>query len=163
MPTNLLPLQSGVGNIANAVLFGLEEGALRGADIVYGSDSGRDDPAVEIGQADLGVGYGLFSKPRNADGSECGHEELSRAYCAAAAGDFEPPRDHSAVGRDSHERDDRGRRLWQCEFDTRDGIAYTERYWRLGRLRAEWVVDFHGSVDGAEGNHLDHCADGVRA
>ena len=29
MPANLLPLQSGVGNIANAVLFGLEEGPFR--------------------------------------------------------------------------------------------------------------------------------------
>ncbi|HUA13807.1 MAG TPA: acetyl-CoA hydrolase/transferase family protein [Verrucomicrobiae bacterium] len=30
MPSNLLPLQSGVGNIANAVLFGLEEGPFEG-------------------------------------------------------------------------------------------------------------------------------------
>jgi len=30
MPANLLPLQSGVGNIANAVLFGLEEGPFEG-------------------------------------------------------------------------------------------------------------------------------------
>ena len=30
MPANLLPLQSGVGNIANAVLFGLEEGNFEG-------------------------------------------------------------------------------------------------------------------------------------
>ena len=30
MPANLLPLQSGVGNIANAVLFGLEEGQFEG-------------------------------------------------------------------------------------------------------------------------------------
>jgi succinyl-CoA:acetate CoA-transferase len=30
MPVNLLPLQSGVGNIANAVLFGLEEGPFEG-------------------------------------------------------------------------------------------------------------------------------------
>jgi succinyl-CoA:acetate CoA-transferase len=30
MPANLLPLQSGVGNIANAVLFGLEEGDFEG-------------------------------------------------------------------------------------------------------------------------------------
>src|ERR1700687_3482214 len=30
MPENLLPLQSGVGNIANAVLFGLEEGKFEG-------------------------------------------------------------------------------------------------------------------------------------
>ena len=30
MPKNLLPLQSGVGNIANAVLFGLEEGPFEG-------------------------------------------------------------------------------------------------------------------------------------
>ncbi|MFY9909611.1 MAG: acetyl-CoA hydrolase/transferase family protein [Candidatus Sulfotelmatobacter sp.] len=30
MPENLLPLQSGVGNIANAVLFGLEEGQFEG-------------------------------------------------------------------------------------------------------------------------------------
>ena len=29
MPETLLPLQSGVGNIANAVLFGLEEGRLK--------------------------------------------------------------------------------------------------------------------------------------
>ncbi len=30
MPSTLLPLQSGVGNIANAVLFGLEEGPFEG-------------------------------------------------------------------------------------------------------------------------------------
>src|SRR5690606_19620538 len=30
LPKNLLPLQSGVGNIANAVLAGLEEGGFRG-------------------------------------------------------------------------------------------------------------------------------------
>ena len=30
LPANLLPLQSGVGNIANAVLFGLEEGPFEG-------------------------------------------------------------------------------------------------------------------------------------
>ena len=30
MPANLLPLQSGVGNIANAVSFGLEEGPFKG-------------------------------------------------------------------------------------------------------------------------------------
>ena len=30
LPANLLPLQSGVGNIANAVLFGLEEGKFEG-------------------------------------------------------------------------------------------------------------------------------------
>ena len=30
MPENLLPLQSGVGNIANAVLSGVEEGKFQG-------------------------------------------------------------------------------------------------------------------------------------
>jgi succinyl-CoA:acetate CoA-transferase len=30
MPSSLLPLQSGVGNIANAVLYGLEQGPFEG-------------------------------------------------------------------------------------------------------------------------------------
>ena len=48
MPANLLPLQSGVGNIANAVLFGLEEGPFEGLTVVHRSHSRRHDPSAEV-------------------------------------------------------------------------------------------------------------------
>ena len=62
MPANLLPLQSGVGNIANAVLFGLEEGPFEEPDLLYRGNSGWHDPAAEVGQGDVGIGDSVLAQ-----------------------------------------------------------------------------------------------------
>ncbi len=136
IPANLLPLQSGVGNIANAVLFGLEEGPFEGLHFLHGSYPGRHDSSAEIGQTGRGIGNRVFVEPGDADRSECRHGELSQADCAAPAGNLQPSRDHPPVGRHRDEWHDRGRYLWQRELDPCDGIAHSERYWRFRRLRA---------------------------
>ena len=57
LPANLLPLQSGVGNVANAVMVGLEDGAIRGPDRLHRSHAGRHDPPAQVGQDDARLGH----------------------------------------------------------------------------------------------------------
>ncbi len=61
MPVDLLPIQSGVGNIANAVLFGLEQGKFQQPDGLYRGHPGRHDRADQERQDDLGLGHGFFT------------------------------------------------------------------------------------------------------
>lgn len=162
MPANLLPLQSGVGNIANAVLFGLEEGNFEGLTSYTEVYSGRNDPPTEIRQAHVCVGDCIFVEPRDADRSERQHGELSRPHRATAAGNLESSGNHPPPRGDRDERHDRGRHLRKCELDTRDGIAHSERHRRLGRLRAQRLsFDLHGAVDRTKGHDLDHRSDGL--
>ncbi len=162
MPANLLPLQSGVGNIANAVLFGLEEGPFEGLTSYTEVIQDGMIRLLKSGKLTCASATAFSLSPEMLNEVNAEHGQLSRPDRAAAAGDFEPSGDHPAAGRDRDERDDRGRHLWQRELDTRDGIAHPERHWRIGRLRAQRIpLDLYGAVDGAERDDLDDRADGV--
>ena len=162
MPENLLPLQSGVGNIANAVLFGLEEGPFEGLTSYTEVIQDGMIRLLKSGKVTSASATAFSLSPDDARRSECRHGQLPAADCAATAGDFEQPGDHPAAGRDCDERHDRGRHLRQREFDARDGIAHSEWDWRVGRFCAQRIfVDLYGAVDGAEGDDLDGGTDGV--
>ena len=162
MPANLLPLQSGVGNIANAVLFGLEEGPFENLTSYTEVIQDGMIRLLNSGKLTSASATAFSLSPEMLNEVNADMASYREQDCAAAAGDFESPGDHSPSRRDRHERHDRGRHLWQRELDARDGIAHSERHWRLRRLRAQWIpVDLHGAVDSTEGQHLDHRADGV--
>jgi len=161
MPANLLPLQSGVGNIANAVLFGLEEGPFE--ELTSYTEVIQDGMIrlLKSGK-NIGIGDGVLAESGDVQRSECRYGQLSGTDCAAAAGDFQPSGDHSAARCDRDERNDRGRHLWQRQLDARDGIADSERHRRLGRLCPQRIfIDLHSAVDCAEGDDLDDRAHGV--
>ncbi len=132
LPPNLLPLQSGVGNIPNAVLAGLARSGFR--------DLAAFTEVIQDGMLDLlrdGVlsyasctGFALspqanetfkenidFYRERIIMRTQeiSNHPELVR-----------PP------GLHRHERHDRGGHLRQRQLDARDGHADHERHWRFG-------------------------------
>ncbi len=162
MPANLLPLQSGVGNIANAVLFGLEEGPFEGLTSYTEVIQDGMIRLLKSGKLTCASADRVLAQSRWYDRSECRYGKLSRSDCDATARDFESPRNHSPSRRGCHERHDRSRHLRQRQFDACNGIAHPERHWRLGRFRAQRIpFDLHGSIARTERLDLNHCADGV--
>ena len=150
MPENLLPLQSGVGNIANAVLFGLEEGPFEGLTSYTEVIQDGMIRLLKSGKLTSASATAFSLSPAMLDEVNADMASYRETDCAAAAGDFEQSGDHSAAGRDRDERHDRGRHLRQRELDARDGIAHSEWHWRVGRLRAQRIfVDLYGAVVGA--------------
>ena len=162
MPANLLPLQSGVGNIANAVLFGLEEGPFEGLTSYTEVIQDGMIRLLQSGKMTSASATAFSLSPDMLTEVNADMASYRDRIVLAAAGDLEPSRNYSAAGCDCYERDDRGRHLRQRELDTRDGIADTEWDWRVGRFRAQWIpVDLHGSVDRAEGIDFDDRSNGV--
>ena len=161
-PETLLPLQSGVGNIANAVLFGLEEGPFEGLTSYTEVIQDGMIRLLKAGKVTAASATAFSLSPEmltevNADMASYRDRIVLRPQEIS-----NNPEIIRRVGRDRHERHDRGRHLRQRELDARDGIAHSERHWRLRRLRAQRIpVHLHGAVNGTEGNHLDDRADGL--
>ena len=101
----LLPLQSGVGNIANAVLAGLNDGAVQGPDRLHRSAAGRHAGHAALGQAGDGVGHGAVVQPATAlaDFNDR-HRLLPRAHRAARRRKSATTPSGAPPGRDRHER-----------------------------------------------------------
>jgi acyl-CoA hydrolase len=63
LPADLLPLQSGVGNIANAVLAGLNDGPFEEPDRLHRGAAGRHAGHAALRQAGHGVGHRAVAQP----------------------------------------------------------------------------------------------------
>ena len=156
MPETLLPLQSGVGNIANAVLFGLEEGPFEGLTSYTEVIQDGMIRLLKAGKVTAASATAFSLSPEmltevNADMASYRDRIVLRPQEIS-----NHPEIIRRLGRDRDERYDRGRHLWQRELDARHGITHPERHWRLRRFRAQWIpVHLHGAIDGAEGDDLD--------
>ena len=162
LPATLLPLQSGVGNIANAVLYGLEEGPFDGL-TAY----------TEVIQDGL-VKLLRSGKMTCASATAFSLSPEGTADFIPKIGEF---RDRIVL-RPQEISNHPGiiRRLGviamnaMIEADIYGNVNSTHIMGSsimngiggLGRLRTQRVpVDLHGAVDGAEGDDLDDRADGV--
>ena len=67
LPENLLPLQSGVGNVANAVMAGLQRRPVREPDRLYRSAAGRHARLHQVRQAALRLGDRAVAEPGGCD------------------------------------------------------------------------------------------------
>ena len=132
----LLPLQSGVGNMANAVLAGLDGSEFTGlmayTEVLQDGmldllDSGtlRAASATSFGLS----GDGVAVQRR--------HRLLQGPHPAAQRGDLQPPRARPPARRHRDERDDRGRHLRQRQLHPRHGQRDHERHRRQRRLRPQ--------------------------
>src|SRR6202035_5651070 len=161
MPANLLPLQSGVGNIANAVLFGLEEGPFEGLTSYTEVIQDGMIRLLKSGKVTAASATAFSLSPEmltevNADMASYRERIVLRPQEISNHPEIVRRR------RDRDERRDRGRYVRERQFDARDGIAHSERRWRIGRLRAQRVlVDLHGAIVGEERDDFDHRSDGV--
>jgi succinyl-CoA:acetate CoA-transferase len=120
IPASLLPLQSGVGNIANAVL------AISGSDRLYRGHPGWPGELAAVGQDAERIGHGVLAKSRGHYSTDAAHRRFQGPNRAALAGDIESPWNHPASRRDCDERDDRNGHLWQCELDPHHGVECHE-------------------------------------
>ena len=79
LPKELLPLQSGVGNIANAVLFGLKDGPFE--NLTAYTEVLQDGmlELISLREADLRVGDGLLAQPGQGRRAERADGPLPRA------------------------------------------------------------------------------------
>jgi hypothetical protein len=161
MPANLLLLQSGVGNIVNTVLFGLEEKPFQ--DLTSYTEVIQDGMIrlLNSGQVTSASATAISLSPETLNGVNADMASYRERIVLR-------PREisnHPEIvrrRRDRDERHDRGRYVRERQFDARDGIAHSERRWRVGRLRAQRVlVDLHGAIVGEARDDFDHRADGV--
>ena len=163
IPQEFLPLQSGVGNVANAVLAGLGENPDIPPFTMY--TEVFQDSCVEL----------MERRPagrREHDGAhDDARSKLERVYDDI---DFFVPRivlrpqeltNHPGIirrlGRHHDEHGARGRHLRPRELDARARHADDERHRRQRRLHAQRLpVDLHVPVDEQGRGALDHRADG---
>ena len=147
VPKYLMPLQSGVGNIANAVLVGLNEGPFENmTSYTEVIQDGMLD-MLRLGQAPRRVGYGVLGLARGPAAVQQEHRALPQADHPAPAGDLEQPGDHPPSRLHRDERIRRGRHLRPHELDPHRGQGNRERDRRLGRLRPELGLhDLHVSA-----------------
>jgi succinyl-CoA:acetate CoA-transferase len=90
MPGNLLPLQSGVGNIANAVLFGLEEGPFEGLTSYTEVIQDGMIRLLKSGKLTSASATAFWLSPEMLNEMNAGgYGVVSRAHRAAAAGYIE--------------------------------------------------------------------------
>ncbi|MCK7474001.1 MAG: hypothetical protein MZV49_11840 [Rhodopseudomonas palustris] len=94
LPADLLPLQSGVGNIANAVLAGLERRAVREPDRLHRGVAGRHAATCCASrQAAHRLRHARCrSAPMAMDEFTSNLEFYRERHRAASAGDLQPPR-----------------------------------------------------------------------
>ena len=89
MPANLLPLQSGVGNIANAVLFGLEEGSFENltsyTEVIQDGMIGL----LRSGKLTFASATAFSLSPDMLTQVNTDMDRYRESHCAAAAGDFQ--------------------------------------------------------------------------
>jgi len=82
LPVDLLPLQSGVGNIANAVLIGLNKGPFNNSHRIHRSAARRHAGDDQVRQADHGLGHGSVVQPGGAGRVQRQHRLFPRAHRA---------------------------------------------------------------------------------
>ena len=165
LPENtLLPLQAGVGNVANAVLGGLDRGPYRGLTCY--------SEVIQDGMLHL-IKHGTvrFASATALALSEAGIEELTsnidfyRQHIRLRPQENQqPPRGGPPIGNHRDERDAGGRRLRERQFDARDGHQDHERHRRIRGLRAQRVpVDVPQPVHSEErGDFVDRPDDPAR-
>ena len=165
IPKQFLPIQSGVGDIANSVL-----GAL------------GSHPGIPPFEMYTEVHAGFRGRPARA-GARARSPAVARctvtppalkqrlrqpgvlppARAAAAAGDQQQPRSHPPPGHHLHQHGDRSRYLRQRQQHPRHGPQADERHRRLGRFHAQRLsFDLHLPVDGQGRQDQHHRAAGQR-
>jgi acyl-CoA hydrolase len=104
LPKDLLPLQSGVGNIANAVLAGLNDGPFR--NLTAFTEVLQDGmlDMLRSGTLAMASATALSLSDEAHRRLQRQHRVLPRAHRAALAGDEQPPRADPPPGPDRHER-----------------------------------------------------------
>ncbi len=137
LPADLLPLQSGVGNIANAVLFGLEQGKFQNLTAYT--------EVIQDGMIAL-LKSGKMISPR-ATAFSLGPDMIEEVYAnlrdykqehrPAHPGHLQQSRHHPPSRRHFHERHDRRRHLRQRQLHPHHGLQNHERHRRLRRLRPQ--------------------------
>ena len=135
LPRELLPIQSGVGNIANAVLAGLDGGPFH--PLTAYTEVIQDGMLAMLRSGTMSAASATaFSLERGGAHRAAGEpRRVPGAHRAAPPGDQQPPRGHPAPRVSRHQRHDRGRPLRQCQLDPRHGLVHPKRHRRLGRLR----------------------------
>jgi succinyl-CoA:acetate CoA-transferase len=108
MPENLLPLQSGVGNIANAVLFGLEEGPFEGLTSYTEVIQDGMIRLLKSGKLTCASATAFSLSPEMLTEVNSQMADYQERIVPAAAGNLEPSGNHPPPGRDRDERYDRG-------------------------------------------------------
>ncbi len=161
LPATLLPLQSGVGNIANAVLAGLDEGPFR--PLTAYTEVIQDGMLQMLRSGTLSVASATaFSLSEDGIREFIGqYRRLSPPDHPAPAGDQQPPRGDPPAGLPRDERHDRGRHLRQRQLHPPDGFEHPKRHRRLRRLRPQRLhIDVRHPVDRERRVDLLHRADG---
>ena len=162
MPSSLFPLQSGVGNIANAVLFGLEEAPFEGMTAYTEVIQDGMVQLLDKGKLCQPLGDGLLAQSRRHRQHHAEDRQLPQPDRHPPAGDLQQPGDHPPHRRDRDERHDRGRHLRQRKLHPHHGLEHAERHWRLGRLHPQRLSLVHdGALDCREGQHLHHRPHGL--
>ena len=148
IPAEFLPLQSGVGNVANAVLAGLGENPEIPPFTMF--TEVFQDSCVELMERRRLVAASstaLTITEGQAPAHLRAHGLLRAAHRPAPAGADEPPRHHPAPRRHHDEHGARGGHLRPRELDARARHADDERHRRQRRLHAQRLpVDLHVPV-----------------
>ena len=162
MKEGLLPLQSGVGNIANAVLIGLKDGPFRNLTAYT--------EVIQDGMLDLLVSEKMriasataFSlSPTGVERLQAGFDHYNDKIISAPAGNQQSPRSDPPPWLHRDERHHRSRHLWQRELHPRDGHTHSERHRRLRRLRPQRLYfDLHDAVSRQERSDFQHRTHGA--
>ena len=159
LPHELLPLQSGVGNIPNAVLSGLLNAPFDNmtsyTEVVQ---DGMLD-LLEAGKLRMASATAFSLSPDAAEKLDKNLDRFRDKIILRPQENLEPPGGDPPPRLPRHERADRGRHLRQRQLDARDGLAHPERHRRLGRLRPQRLcVDLHDAVDRQGRQNLGHRA-----
>ena len=106
LPARLLPLQSGVGNVANAVLSRAARRAVREPDRLYGGDPGRHAGPAGSGKLRLASATAFSLSPDAAEELNADMAKYPQENDPAAAGNQQPPGTDPPAGLHRHERAD---------------------------------------------------------
>ncbi len=150
IPTQFLPIQSGVGNIANAVLGAL--GRHPGIPPFQMYTEVLQDSVIQLmkqEQVTFASSCSLTLSREAMDDVYCEPRVVPPANSAAPAGDHEPSGSRAAAGHRFDQHRDRSGPVRKREQHARHGPADDERHRRVGRLHAQRLhFDLHLPVDG---------------
>jgi succinyl-CoA:acetate CoA-transferase len=131
LPATLPPLQSGVGNVTNAVLAGLGSGPFPPTDRVHRGDPGQHAATAGLGHDDRGLGDRLLPQPGRYRRPARQYRGVPRPDHPAPAGDQQPPGGHPPAGLPGDERHDRSRHLRQRQRHPHHGLEHVQRHRRI--------------------------------
>ena len=160
LPPTLLPLQSGVGNVANAVLAELDKGPFR--PLTAYTEVIQDGMLQMLRSGTMASASATAFSLSDAAMSSCGRTStFTGADRPALPGDKQPSGGHSSTWLPRNERDDRSGHLRQCELDAYHGLQHPKWDRRIGRFRSKCVhLVVRHAVDGEGRDHLSYCPDG---